>query len=223
MATGKLRKYRDNRDSPIVFEHTEFGEALKPPRGEWHRIFGNDRPVVLELACGRGEYALALARLYPDRNFVGVDIKGARIWAGAHRAGREGLENVRFLRIFIEHLDDYFNFREVSEIWITFPDPYPKKRHAKKRLTSTRFLDLYRRVLSPDGAVHLKTDSEKLYLYTIETVLQYGGKIERRIDAISERDREDPVINIRTRFEESHLKEGRTIRYLRFRLPSIPS
>ena len=167
MSKNKLSKFADMEHYPHVFQAP--GVATDPSpfplRGQWNeRCFHNDRPIVLELGCGRGEYTVGLARLFPDKNFIGVDIKGARMWTGATESLRQGMTNVAFLRTHIEFIDRFFAPGEVAEIWLTFSDPQMKK--ATKRLTSTYFLARYRRFLQPDGLIHLKTDSHFLFTYT---------------------------------------------------------
>ena len=172
---NKLQKFAELLRMPNVYESFDpTNPQLTGPegapverRGSWARDhFGNDNPVVLELACGRGEYTLDLARQYPDRNFIGVDIKGARIWRGAKTALAEGLDNAAFLRTRIEVIDAFFAAGEVAEIWITFPDPFLKKGKENRRLTAPRFLRLYQKMLAPRGLAHLKTDSRELYEFT---------------------------------------------------------
>ena len=167
MGKNKLRKFKDMETIDFVFQYpfAVLKEQGFPLKGNWHKdFFNNDNPIVLELGCGKGEYAVGLARKFPDKNFIGIDIKGARMWTGASQARNEGLKNVAFLRTNIELLPNFFAAGEVAEIWITFPDPQMKK--VRKRLTGTRFLDLYREVLKDNGIVHLKTDSPFLYTYT---------------------------------------------------------
>ena len=167
MGKGKLAKFADMASYPHVFEFPfrKLEDVVCPLRGHWHEeVFKNANPIVLELGCGRGEYAVGLARRYPDRNFIGVDIKGARMWTGATESLREGLKNVAFLRTNIEFIDRFFAPNEVQEIWLTFSDPQMKK--ATKRLTSTYFLQRYRHFLEDGGIVHLKTDSNFLFTYT---------------------------------------------------------
>jgi len=167
----KLQRFAENLTFANLFqvgfeELEEKGFAL---RGRWHEHFGNDHPLTLELGCGKGDYTLALARIHPERNYIGVDIKGARLWRGAKTAVEEPLTNVAFIRTRIEMIDRFFAEGEVDEIWITFCDPQPKK--PGKRLTSPRFLDTYRRFLAPQSTLHLKTDSQELYDYTLNEVL----------------------------------------------------
>ena len=168
MGKGKLAKFADMASYPHVFEYpySVVDEVPFDMKGRWHEdFFRNDHPIVLELGCGRGEYTVGLARLYPDKNFIGVDIKGARMWTGATEALREGLSNVAFLRTNIEIIDRFFAEGEVAEIWLTFSDPQMKK--VTKRLTSTFFMTRYRRFLQDRGRIHLKTDSNFLFTFSI--------------------------------------------------------
>ncbi len=190
-----------------------------PLKGEWGaEVFGNDHPLVLELGCGKGEYTIGLARRYPERNFVGVDIKGARMWRGAVTARDGGLTNVAFLRTRIELIDSFFARDEVSEIWITFPDPQPTKRRAKKRLTHPRFLERYARFLEDGGIVHLKTDNRALYEYTRKVVELNGLVVEECTDDLYGEGGNEEAAAIQTFYEQQFLEEGKRICYLRFRL-----
>ena len=175
MGKGKLAKFADMASYPHVFEYpySVVDEVPFDMKGRWHEdFFRNDHPIVLELGCGRGEYTVGLARLYPDKNFIGVDIKGARMWTGATEALREGLSNEAFLRTNIEIIDRFFAESEVAEIWLTFSDPQMKK--VTKRLTSTFFMTRYRRFLQDRGRIHLKTDSNFLFTYT-EYMVERNG------------------------------------------------
>ena len=186
--------------------------------GIWHSaFFNNDKPITLELACGRGEYSLALARIFPQRNFIGVDIKGSRIWKGAKGALTEGLENVGFLRTRIEQIDQFFSAGELEEIWITFPDPFISKEN--RRLTSPKFLNRYKRILAKGGQIHLKTDDDELYQYSIETVNQFeGASILYSNDDIYASELYCRELEFKTYYENLHLEQGKTIKYLRFTL-----
>lgn len=221
MAKNKLAKFSDLRDYPHVFEYP-YSVATDVPfdlKGNWHRdFFKNDRPIVLELGCGRGEYTVGLARLFPEKNFIGVDIKGARMWAGATEALRDKMTNVAFLRTQIEIIDRFFASGEVDEIWLTFPDPQMKK--ATKRLTSTSFLERYRRFLKPDGLIHLKTDSPFMYTYT--RILVTENKLPVQVDTddlYHGTGGVDEILGIQTHYEQQWLDRGLTIKYLRFQLP----
>lgn len=189
-----------------------------PLRGKWHNeFFGNNNPIVLELGCGKGEYTVGLARRYKDKNFIGVDIKGSRMWTGATQARTEGLDNVAFLRTNIDLIDRFFTPGEVSEIWITFPDPQMKK--ARKRLTSTRFLELYRKITADKALIHLKSDSPFLYTYTHHLVKENNLPVEIDTDDLYHSGLADDILNIRTFYEQQWLARGLTIKYIKFELP----
>ncbi|HLR31897.1 MAG TPA: tRNA (guanosine(46)-N7)-methyltransferase TrmB [Fodinibius sp.] len=221
MGKNKLERFREVKKFENVSELTDFQDsAAAKPKGRWHSdIFKNDHPITLELACGKGEYALELARRNPEHNIVGVDIKGARLWKGAGRAQKEGLANVHFLRIFIDHLDEYFAPGEVSDIWITFPDPYPRGSNRTKRLSSPQFLSIYQDILGPEGSIRLKTDSSSLFRYTQGVIDRTGCKLIDLVEDIYKERPEDPLLTHKTYFEKKHLKKGRTISYIRFKLP----
>jgi tRNA (guanine-N7-)-methyltransferase len=200
-----------------VFEYPfavlqEKGCALK---GNWNRdIFRNDNPIVLELGCGRGEYTVGLGRLLPSKNFIGVDIKGARMWVGAKESMQAGMDNVAFLRTDIELIAQFFSCGEVSEIWLTFPDPQMKKTN--KRLTSTRFMKIYREILSDNGIIHLKTDSQFMYTYTCEMVKINHFPVLIQTENLYESGIADEILSIRTYYEQQWLERGITTKYLRF-------
>lgn len=178
--------------------------------------FMKDAPrVILELGCGYGEYAVALAELYPDTRFIGIDIQGERLWKGAKQAIEKKIENVLFARFFINHIAEFIPEQSIDEIWITFPDPQPRKKTAKKRLTSERFLESYKTILKPDGILHLKTDNAPLFNYSLETIEQSGATIlscSDNIDKLSELPEE---LKIMTRYEKMHRGMGDTIHYLK--------
>jgi len=191
-----------------------------PLKGNWKKeLFGNDNPLILELACGKGEYTVELARLFPGRNFTGVDIKGARMWRGAKTANQDKLTNCAFLRTRIEFINSFFNEDEVDEIWITFPDPHPGKRNSNKRLTCPFFLNKYRLLLKDNGIVHLKTDNYDLYSYTLSIARDNGLDIIMHTDDLYTSMPDDQILSIRTHYETLFLKEGAKINYLSFRLP----
>ena len=220
MGKGKLAKFADMAEYPNVFEYPysvvdEVGFEMK---GNWNRdFFKSDNPIVLELGCGRGEYTVGLAGRCSDKNFIGVDIKGARMWTGATEALREGLKNAAFLRTNIEITDRFFAPCEVCEIWLTFPDPQMKK--VTKRLTSTFFMERYRRFLVPDGIVNLKTDSNFMFTYTKCMIETNGLPIEFITDDLYHSGLNDDILSIRTYYEQQWLDRGLNIKYIRFRLP----
>jgi tRNA (guanine-N7-)-methyltransferase len=185
-------------------------------RSEW---FGNDNPLILELGCGKGEYTVGLAGKYPERNFIGIDIKGARMWRGAKDSHAKQLPNAAFLRTRIEFTGAFFAPGEVDEVWLTFPDPQPKRKKEKKRLPSPFFLNLYRQYLKDNGIVHLKTDNRELYDYTLSVVRANGLEIVTSVTDLYAEMPDDPMLSIRTHYEEIFLKQGIPITYLSFRLP----
>lgn len=223
MGKNKLRKFAEMQQFDCVYQYP-FGRLQSegfPLRGLWHKeVFGNDNPLTLELGCGKGEYTVELAERFPERDYIGIDIKGARIYTGARRVHTDGIGNTAFLRTDIELLPSFFAPGEVSEIWITFPDPQMKK--TRRRLTSTRFLDLYRRICSPGAVVNLKTDSPFLYEYTRRVVALNGLEcIADTSDLYAEPEGVLPesLTSIRTFYEQQWLSRGKKIKYIAFRLP----
>jgi len=190
-------------------------------KGKWCRnIFGNDNPLILELGCGKGEYSVGQARLNPNKNFMGLDIKGARIWTGAKVAQDEGISNVAFLRTRIDFVNSFFEKDEVSEIWITFPDPQEKRRRLKKRLTGAHFLNMYGAFLKDGGSIHLKTDNLLLYKDTLELALFNELEVEQSSTDVYSEGWNDERVSIQTYYEKRFLAEGTKINYLCFRLPA---
>ena len=188
-------------------------------KGRWNEVyFDRSAPIVMELACGKAEYTLHMAQHRPERNYLGVDIKGNRIWKGAKYAWQEGLSHVGFIRTHIEQLPHFMGHNEVSEIWITFPDPYPRKAKARKRLTSPMFLGYYRQFVQPDGVINLKTDADSLFAYTLEVIEQEGLPILRQVNDVYKECPDDPLLTVKTFYEKMHLEEGRTIKFVSFRL-----
>jgi tRNA (guanine-N7-)-methyltransferase len=218
MTKRKLERYREIGDLENVIELEDYNpNTVSTHRGRWcEQVFGNDKPLWLELACGKGDYTLELARRYPEYNFIGVDVKGDRIWRGAVVADEEKLENVRFLRIYIDHIENYFGQAEVDGIWITFPDPYPGEKKSQKRLTSPTFLKRYRSILKPGALVHLKTDSKLLFDFTIEVVNDERLYADAIVFDVHNEPHREKDLDILTYYEKQHLQEGRTIRYVRF-------
>lgn len=188
-------------------------------KGNWNsQFFGNNNPIVLELGCGKGEYTVGLSKRFPNKNFIGIDIKGARIWRGAKTAVEENLTNVGFLRTRIEHILSFFAPEEVSEIWITFPDPQEKRIRAKKRLTSSRFLPMYQKFLKPDGIIHLKTDNHILYDYTYRLCLHNEIDIIKSTSNLYETENDENLLSIQTFYESQYLAKGVPIKYIQFTL-----
>jgi len=188
-------------------------------KGKWNGFFGNDNPITLELACGKGEYALGLAEMNPHRNFIGVDLKGNRIWVGAKKASQKGLDNVGFLRIQIDQITDYFDKDEVSEIWITFPDPQLRNSKAKKRLTHPKFLRLYAQFLKPGGTIHLKTDSPDLYSFTKLVIEKYDINLLEDYENVYQLEQVPDELKIKTHYEGLDIAKSNRIHYLSFCLP----
>ncbi|MDY9917370.1 tRNA (guanine-N7-)-methyltransferase [Porphyromonadaceae bacterium NLAE-zl-C104] len=219
MAKNKLAKFADMATYENVFQYTfdTLKEEGFPFKGKWHTYFGNTNPVVLELGCGKGEYTVGLARKFPEKNFIGIDIKGARMWTGASQALEEGLTNAAFLRTRIELINHFFAQDEVSEIWITFPDPQMKKTN--KRLTATRFMEQYSRMLKEGGIIHLKTDSNFLYRYTKAMIAE--NRIETFFDTedLYNSGLNGDILEIRTFYEQQWLSRGLNIKYIRFLCP----
>jgi tRNA (guanine-N7-)-methyltransferase len=190
-------------------------------KGRWcEALFGNDHPLNLELGCGKGEYTLGLARNNPQMNYMGLDIKGARIWTGAKSAHNESLNNVAFLRTRIDFINSFFSPGEVNEIWITFPDPQEKAARHKKRLAGARFLNKYRSFLKDEGKIHLKTDNLLLFNDTVELVRFNHLQVELYSADVYSEDWNNEVVNIQTYYEKGFIAEGRKIKYLCFRLPA---
>jgi len=206
-----------------TFDHVvqpSFDEVFKKDyklKGKWNKeFFGNDNPLILELGCGKGEYTVGLARQYSDTNFIGIDIKGARMWRGAKTVLEDQMKNVGFIRTRIGLINSFFGKEEVSEIWITFPDPQPKKFY--KRLTSTRFLGYYQKFIKNKGFINLKTDSVELYTYTKQLIELNNIELVTDTDNLYESDLVDETLSIKTFYEQQWLEQGKPIHYLRFKL-----
>lgn len=215
MGKDKLRRFAEIETFSNVLQLEE-GKSFK---GNWSvNHFNNKSPIVLELACGKGEYTVNLAKLFPDKNFIGVDYKGNRIWRGAKTAIEENIRNVAFLRIQIENILDYFAEGEVSEIWITFPDPQPQISREKKRLTFPGFLDKYKQILKPGGIIHLKTDNDGLHAYTAEKIEELQLQLHARTEDLYQSDLADDVLSIKTYYEKKYLAHDKNINYLKFSL-----
>ena len=199
-----------------------FSNVLQYPEnmaGKWKNYFKNDQPITLELACGKGEYALGLAQLYPGKNFIGIDQKGNRIWVGAKKAQAHNLNNVAFLHIQIDRITDFFGKEEVEAIWITFPDPQLRLSKDKKRLTHPKFLRLYQQILQPGGIIHLKTDSPQLYNFTKKVIEKYGLILHEEFDNVYAQPNLKPELNIKTHYEALDIAGSNRIHYISFSLP----
>ncbi len=221
MGKDKLRKFRENLTFECFYQppFEEVFDCDNPLKGHWNRdFFHNDNPIVLELGCGKGEYTVALAERDPSRNYIGIDIKGARMWRGAKTATERGLKNVGFLRTRIEFITSLFAEGEVAEIWITFPDPQLKSRRARKRLTSPLFLERYARLLADDGVINLKTDSQHLYAYTAEVIRRFDLPCAVSNPDIYGSGFADEVLSVKTAYETQFLAMGLPITYTRFSL-----
>jgi tRNA (guanine-N7-)-methyltransferase len=213
MGQKKLIRFAELNTFPNVLQ---FPEDIS---GKWSRFFTNNNPIVLELACGKGEYAVGLGQLYPDKNFIGIDLKGNRIWVGAKKALQNNLQNVAFLRTQIDQVNEYFANNEVAEIWITFPDPQLRTSKAKKRLTHPKFLRLYQQFLAPDGLIHLKTDSPDLYDFTKLVIGLYGCTVNKDYKDIYKQPVIAEELEIKTHYESLDIAGSNRVHYLSFTLP----
>ena len=219
---NKLKRFKENETFTNVFQPTrkEVVEDQFPLKGKWSSdFFKNDNPIVLELGCGKGEYSVGLAERFPEKNFIGIDIKGARFWRGAKTAVESGMNNVAFVRTQIELINHIFTENEVSEIWITFPDPQIKYKRTKHRMTNSEFLNNYKKILKPNGLMHLKTDSEFMHGYTLgllhgegHEVIYANHNIYKNEGAPAE------VTGIQTFYESQYLEVNKPITYIKFRI-----
>lgn len=217
---NKLKRFKENETFPNVIqpsrEEITSGFRLQ---GNWSKHFKNDNPIVLELGCGKGEYTIALAKRYPDKNFIGIDIKGARFWRGAKTALEEKLQNVAFLRTQIELVNLLFGKDEVTEIWITFPDPQIKYKRTKHRMTNAAFLEKYKQILVPKGLMHLKTDSEFMHGYTLGLLHGLGLEVcYANHNVYKNEGSPKDVLEIQTFYENQYLEKGKPITYIQFRI-----
>ncbi|NUM32153.1 MAG: tRNA (guanosine(46)-N7)-methyltransferase TrmB [Bacteroidetes bacterium] len=208
MGKSKLARFAENNSFKNMIQLPE------PMAGKWSDFFGNKNPLVLELACGHGDYTVQLAKLYPEKNFIGIDRKGARMWRGAKTAIAENLNNVAFLRIFIDHCDLHFAQNEVSEIWITFADPHPTKD--RKKLTHPLFLNRYIKFLENGAKINLKTDDDHLYHFTLDIIRQNKFIIHKNIENLYFSDEITPELQIKTYYEKMWLEKNKTIKFLQF-------
>jgi len=221
MTKNKLKRFEDMSVYSNVIT-PKFDEVFRSDfrlKERWAgSVFGNNNPIVLELGCGKGEYTVAMARKYPKKNFIGVDIKGARMWVGATDALQSKLTNAAFLRARIEFITACFACNEISEIWITFPDPQIKHSRENRRLTSPRFIKSYSEILQPKGIIHLKTDSKDLFDYTCKIVESNNYQILERTDDLYNSNIDDDVLSVQTYYEKKFTEQGLSIKYLKFRL-----
>ena len=221
MGKGKIKKIQEIKSfdhviEPDIKEHLSEDYYLK---GQWNKeFFKNNNPIVLELGCGKGEYSVELAKKNPNKNFIGIDIKGARIWRGAKDSLQQELKNIVFLRTRIEMINLFFSENEVDEIWITFPDPQKKKRRAKKRLTSIDFLSRYQKILKNNSIINLKTDSTFLYNYTIAVIKANNINVIRSTSDLYKEEWLNDILSIKTHYEKLHIDDGDTINYISFYL-----
>lgn len=219
---NKLKRFNENETFDNVFQPTraDLVDAVYPLKGNWVKdVFKNDNPLVLELGCGKGEYTVGLAQRYPDKNFIGIDIKGARFWRGAKTAIEDNIPNAAFIRTQIELVEHVFAENEVDEIWITFPDPQIKYKRTKHRLTNTSFLQRYKRILNENGIVNLKTDSEFMHGYTLG--LLHGGGHEilyANNDVYNQEGSPEEVTSIQTFYENQYLEKNKPITYIKFKI-----
>jgi len=216
MARNKLQRFADNQESFNVLEPGK--PEYEKIRGQWrHQYFKNTNPLVVELACGYGEYTTGLAREFPHKNFIGVDIKGARIWKGSKMAQQEKLYNVAFLRTQIQMIDRFFEPEEIDEMWLTFPDPRPRESDIRRRLTHPNRLEEYKKILAAEGVFHLKTDSQIFFDYTLEVLQSREDAVDLQFTRdLYQSEFKDDHHGITTRYEKKFLTEGKKIKYLRF-------
>lgn len=218
MGKNKLAKFAEMEEFPHVFQvssHAVRGGTSFEMKGKWNELhFKNNNPIVLELGCGKGEYTVGLAQVFPDKNFIGVDIKGARLWSGAKESFQKELKNVAFLRTNIEMIHHFFAENEVSEIWLTFPDPQMKKM--TKRLTATNFMNTYQQFVKDNGHIHLKTDSNFMFTYTCEMVKSNHYPIVFSTEDLYASTLKDPILGIKTYYEQQWLSRGISIKYIQF-------
>jgi tRNA (guanine-N7-)-methyltransferase len=220
VAKNKILRFSENKTFPNLVQ-LDYEDIIKgvPLKGKWKsEFFRNNNPIVIELGCGKGEYTIGLAKRNLNKNYIGIDIKGARIWRGCKTSNKESLGNVGFIRARIEHIELIFDKEEIDEIWITFPDPQPKGFKAKKRLTSPRFLDIYKKFLSQEGVIHLKTDNDVFFEYTIEVIEEFNHKLIYLTHDLYKSDCKGAPAEIQTFYEKKYLGQGQNINYVKFKM-----
>ncbi len=219
---NKLKRFKENETFENVFQPTreEVTSGKFPMKGKWSsEFFKNDHPIIVELGCGKGEYSVGLAERYPEKNFIGIDVKGARFWRGAKTAVDAGMHNVAFIRTQIELLEHIFTENEIDEIWITFPDPQIKYKRTKHRMTNSEFLQLYKKVLKPDGVVNLKTDSEFMHGYTLGLLHGEGHEVLYANHNVYKNEGSPEIVTaIQTFYEKQYLEINKAITYIRFKI-----
>jgi tRNA (guanine-N7-)-methyltransferase len=220
MGKDKLKRFEENKNfTNLIQPELNWPLSDHEWKGHWKKnYFKNQHPVILELGCGRGEYTVNLARIFPEKNFIGIDWKGARLWRGAKTAFEEKMENVAFLRIQIQNISSFFGEGEVDGIWITFPDPQLTKPGERKRLTGPRFLDTFRKFMVKDGIINLKTDSKPYFDYSLEIINEQGLEVICQTDDVYASPFVDEVLSIQTAYEKMWLKEGAKICYIKYKL-----
>lgn len=213
MSRHKLQRFEEMKSFPNAFEYPV------EMKGKWRSdFFKNQHPLVLELGCGRGEYTIALSAMYPGKNFIGIDLKGSRLWKGAKTCLQQQQTNAAFIRSRIELIEHYFEAGEVDEIWITFPDPQPKDRWEPRRLTANNYLNIYRKLIKKDGIIHLKTDNTGLYEYTLEVIKTHGYELLFSQPDIYSLPEIEPILKVETTYEKIFKAKGETIKYVKFRI-----
>ena len=222
MGKKKLQRFAENITFKNLFQPTfkdiEEGFIHK---GKWQQYFQNDHPLVLELGCGKGEYVIGLSQNFPERNYIGIDIQGARLWQGCKQSNELTSKNVAFIRTRIEMIEKIFDKGEISEIYITFPDPQSKRSKERKRLTAQAFLDRYSQILKPEHLIHLKTDNIELYNYTLQVIREHGHQLVYKTDDVYQSDCPADIKDIRTYYEEKFLEQRKQIYYIAFKLKAI--
>ena len=218
MTKRKLSRFAENKTFPHLFEPTYF-QLMEgfPLKGKWSSgFFKNSNPIVVELGCGKGEFTVGLAEKYPEKNFIGLDMKGARMWRGAKTVQENEMTNVAFVRCHIELIENLFSENEISEIWITFPDPQPQTGRVKKRLTSPQFLGRFRNIATKGCIIHLKTDNTGLFEFTRQVIRDQNLQMLFETDDVDEKPAPEDAVSIRTFYEEMFRSKGETIKYLEF-------